>query len=152
MGCAAYKLCSHSSSYSQTNQMMDCFGNIRNQFGPNVAKQETSKSVPLIPYGHRVHANLQWRQMAQDFGMHANSRVEVLAVGDPETFCRLCVDCGLYIGRFCDFCLAADRIPTETWAAGQHTPFCSQCDGKEGSCHYCRGVKWAAAPGWGPRS
>ena len=35
MGCAAYKLCSHSSSYSQTNQIMDCFGNIRSQFGPN---------------------------------------------------------------------------------------------------------------------
>eukprot|EP00975_Prorocentrum_lima_P040090 8421035-Prorocentrum_lima.AAC.1 len=42
--------------------------------------------------------------------------------------CRPCVDCGLMTGRFCDWCLAADRLPGEVRAAGQMTPLCSHCD------------------------
>ena len=47
--------------------------------------------------------------------------VEVLAVGDEKMLCRPCVDCGLRTGRFCDFCLVADRMPSEVWAEGQLT-------------------------------
>ena len=77
--------------------------------------------------------------------------VEVLAVGDEKMLCRPCVDCGLRTGRFCDFCLAADRMPSEVWAEGQLTPLCGACEAKpwgpdgssEGCCHFCRGVSMA---------
>ena len=51
--------------------------------------------------------------------------MEVLAAGSATMLCRPCVDCGLYTGRFCDHCLAKDRIPSEEWAPGQLTPLCS---------------------------
>ena len=62
----------------------------------------------------------------------------VLAVGDREMLCRPCVDCGLRTGCFCDWCLAADRLPDEKWAAGQLTPLCTHCDREYGACHFCR--------------
>ena len=68
---------------------------------------------------------------------------EVLAAGDTELLCRPCVDCGLYTGRFCDHCLAEDRIPSEVWADGQHTPLCSWCDNRHEECHYCRKIQWS---------
>jgi len=51
--------------------------------------------------------------------------LEVLAYGTAEMLCRPCVDCGLYTGRYCDYCTGASRIPSEQWAAGQMTPLCS---------------------------
>ena len=70
--------------------------------------------------------------------------MEVLAVSDGTiSMCRPCVDCGLVTGRFCDWCLGKDRISTEEWNAGQHTPLCSYCDNHHNACHYCRRVHWA---------
>ena len=74
--------------------------------------------------------------------------VEVLAWGDAETLCRPCVDCGQTTGCFCDYCQAANRIPSETWAEGQLTPLCHSCDKRHGSCHFCRGVAWSTPPEW----
>ena len=55
--------------------------------------------------------------------------MHVLAHSDsPDMLLRSCVDCGLRTGRFCDHCLAEDRVPNEVWASGQHTPLCSHCD------------------------
>ena len=75
----------------------------------------------------------------------------VLAWGDEDMLCRPCVDCGLYTGRFCDWCYAADRLPDEEWAVGQLTPLCSRCDNKHDACHYCRGLSWVPLPPHGPR-
>jgi len=64
--------------------------------------------------------------------------LQVLAVGPMELLCRPCVDCSRVTGRFCDYCFAADRMPEQTWADDQLTPFCSQCEDTHGSCKYCR--------------
>ena len=78
--------------------------------------------------------------------------LEILCFGDTETLTRPCVDCGRYTGRYCDYCLAANRIPSETWAPGQATPLCSSCDGRYDKCHYCRGIHMARPFAWGPRA
>ena len=75
--------------------------------------------------------------------------MEVLAWGDEDMLCRPCVDCGLYTGRFCDWCYAVERLPDEEWAEGQHTPLCSRCDNKHYACHFCRGLLWATPPSHG---
>ena len=75
--------------------------------------------------------------------------MEVLAFGSTEMLCRPCVDCGQYTGRFCDYCKASDRIPSEEWACGQLTPLCSACDWRYLMCHYCRGVHLARPFAWG---
>ena len=69
--------------------------------------------------------------------------LEVVCTGSSETLFRPCVDCGLYTGRFCDHCLAADRIPSEKWAPNQHTPLCSTCDNRHNKCRFCRGIHMA---------
>ena len=78
-------------------------------------------------------------------------RMEILAVGTPEMLCRPCVDCGLWTGRFCDYCLAKDRIPSEQWADNQPTPLCSRCDNKWDSCHVCRRVHFCTPPAHGAK-
>ena len=83
------------------------------------------------------------------------AELEVLCFADPEVLCRPCVDCGRNTGRFCDYCLAAKRIPSEQWGDGQHTPLCSTCDNFHLMCRYCRGVHMARPFAWGgalPRS
>ena len=80
---------------------------------------------------------------------HGQAALEVLCFGDTETLHRPCVDCGHYTGRYCDYCLAADRIPNETWAPGQATPLCSSCDNRYDKCHDCRGIRMARPCAWG---
>ena len=71
-------------------------------------------------------------------------KLEVLSVAEEAVLNRPCVDCGLYTGSFCDFCLAADRITDEHWAEGQMTPLCTRCCRKHADlCHFCRGLLWA---------
>ena len=74
------------------------------------------------------------------------SIMEILAGGDAEVLCRPCVDCGVRTGSFCDFCEAADRIPSEEWAEGQMTPLCTICDGIHDECHFCRDLPWCTPP------
>jgi len=74
--------------------------------------------------------------------------MEILATGTYEMLCRPCVDCGQKTARYCDYCCAQDRLPNEEWARGQMTPLCSTCDNQHDSCHYCRGLSWAAPPPW----
>ena len=57
-------------------------------------------------------------------------RMEVVTTGDVNMLCRPCIDCGLYTGRRCDYCLAEERLPNETWVEGQGTPLCSHCENK----------------------
>ena len=76
------------------------------------------------------------------------SGLEVLAMSSEEMLCRPCVDCGLNTGRFCDYCCAVDRIPSEQWAVGQMTPLCSTCDWAHGRCHFCRGLPWCRPFMW----
>ena len=45
-----------------------------------------------------------------EIGQVGNLPVEVLAW---NVHARPCVDCGCITGRFCDFCYAVDRIPTD---------------------------------------
>ena len=73
--------------------------------------------------------------------------LEVLAYGDKDMLRRPCVDCGRYTGRYCDHCLAVDRVPSELWASGQRTPLCSSCDNRHDMCHYCRVLLWCSPPG-----
>ena len=77
------------------------------------------------------------------------ARMDVLAMGSVEMLTRPCVDCAQWTGRFCDYCRAADRIPTEEWAPNQLTPLCSACDWQHERCHFCRGQKWARPFAWG---
>ena len=72
--------------------------------------------------------------------------MEVHCFGEPSMLYRTCVDCGLYTGCYCDYCQAADRMPTAAWAAGQMTPLCSHCDRKHDMCHYCRQTQWCVPP------
>ena len=74
------------------------------------------------------------------------SIMEILAGGDAEVLCRPCVDCGVRTGSFCDFCEAADRIPSEEWAEGQMTPLCTICDRIHDECHFCRDLPWCTPP------
>ena len=76
----------------------------------------------------------------------------VTCSGDSATLIRPCVDCGLWTGRFCDCCLASDRMPEEQWAEGQLTPLCSTCDNKHDMCHFCRGLLWCMPAPWGHNS
>ena len=77
--------------------------------------------------------------------------MQVLSFSDGTiSLCRPCVDCGLMTGRFCDFCLGAERIPTEEWNPGQMTPLCSFCDNLYDMCHYCRGEDWCTPQPWNP--
>ena len=78
--------------------------------------------------------------------------LEVLASGTEAMLTRPCVDCGLITGRFCDYCVAADRVPDEDWAHGQLTPLCSKCDNVHNACHFCRGLRWCRPPKWKPGS
>ena len=82
----------------------------------------------------------------------ATGQLEVLAMGSVTMLCRPCVDCGLYTGRFCDHCLAKDRIPSEEWAHNQLTPLCSGCDLRWDACRFCRGVSSCTPPAHGPKS
>ena len=82
----------------------------------------------------------------------ATGQLEVLAMGSVTMLCRPCVGCGLYTGRFCDHCLAKDRIPSEEWAHNQHMPLCSGCDLRWGACRFCRGVSSCTPPAHGPKS
>ena len=81
-----------------------------------------------------------------DSGMSA---MQVLAAGSAADLCRPCADCGQYTGRFCDFCRAADRIPSERWCYNQMTPLCSRCDDRWGRCHFCRRLAWCRPAEWG---
>ena len=54
--------------------------------------------------------------------------LEAFGAGSAEMFNRPCVDCGLVTGRFCDYCMAADRLPEyDAW-------------------HFCRGKLWCVPP------
>ena len=74
------------------------------------------------------------------------SSMQVLCHDDTKTLCRPCVDCGLYTGRYCDFCQAESRLPNEVWARGQMTPLCSVCDNQRRRCHFCAGKAWVTPP------
>ena len=76
--------------------------------------------------------------------------MDVLCWGEEKDLNRPCVDCGMYTGRFCDYCLAETRIPTEAWVPNHHTPLCSKCDWKYGECHFCRRQSWVTRPPWRP--
>ena len=70
----------------------------------------------------------------------------VLSFGARENLMRPCADCGLHTGCFCDYCLAACRLPNEDWEIGQRTPLCETCDRKHDGCHGCRGEQWCMPP------
>ena len=72
--------------------------------------------------------------------------MQVLAWGDENMLARPCVDCGLKTGCYCDYCRACDRCPKEKWADGQMTPLCTNCDNRQGACHFCRGLSWCTPP------
>ena len=86
------------------------------------------------------------RQMSSPNEMSSNFQFEALAIGDESVLCRPCVECGLRTGRYCEGlsgeedCMAAERVPSEIWAAGQHTPLCSRCEKDLRACRFCRGV------------
>ena len=86
-----------------------------------------------------------------------DTKMEIVAAGDPELLYRPCVDCGQFTGNFCEGhgrCIAAEKIPSEVWATGQHTPLCSTCEGRFGACHFCRKIPkcrpfaWGVPPSW----
>ena len=83
--------------------------------------------------------------------------LSVLAYGEADLLCRPCVTCGRNTGSFCDGrwipstgllrpCLAARWIPMETWADGQSTPLCSECDRRDGLCRFCLALPGCTPP------
>ena len=85
------------------------------------------------------------------------TRMDIIAYTDDENMLfRPCVDCGQIIGSYCDGlelqdgapCLAGLHIPSETWAAVQRTPLCTQCERKVMLCRFCRGVSGCTPPTW----
>ena len=85
--------------------------------------------------------------------------MEVLAVGQEWQLMRPCTECGRRTGRFCEtmlqvgyahwqggICLAAERIPSESWAHNQRTPLCGPCETKYGACRFCRRVHGCTPP------
>ena len=78
-----------------------------------------------------------------DASGNPDGNMRVYCSGTNTELFRPCVDCGLYTGRFCDYCLASERIPSEKWAKGQRTPFCGKCEDLREACHYCLGVHLA---------
>ena len=76
------------------------------------------------------------------------STLEVLASGPVDVLVRPCVDCGKRTGRYCDTCMAEERMPEEVWCKGQRTPLCSRCDWDKKACHYCRNVPWCRPFAW----
>ena len=99
----------------------------------------------LKVYSYHV-APLHWFVI---FFVSFSMDLEILAVGEEEDLTRPCVDCGLYTGRYCDYCFAARRIPSEEWSRGQRTPLCSRCDNRWNACHFCRGLHWCTPAAWG---
>ena len=83
---------------------------------------------------------------------HGLVTMEIGAMSDKVgQLIQPCVDCGLWTGRFCDYCLAEQRMPDSFWEPGQRTPLCSRCDNLRDACHYCLGVSWCAPAPHGSR-
>ena len=100
-----------------------------------------------MPIGRRLAQALQdQRKHFRCITAHAMASIQVLCAGDKAMLCRPCVDCGVYTGRFCDYCEAAARLPNETWIRGQKTPLCSVCDNARDMCHFCAGKAWCVPP------
>ena len=66
-------------------------------------------------------------------------------MGTVEELYRPCVDCRRPTGNFCDFCLAATRMPDLSWVENQATPFCTVCEKKFRRCGFCRAELAASA-------
>ena len=49
-----------------------------------------------------------------------------------------CVDCGDRTQLYCDYCKAADRMPSQQWAENQGTPLCYICNRFRNGCHFCK--------------
>ena len=79
-------------------------------------------------------------------GFSMLQQMEVLALGDPSTLYRPCVDCGMHTGCFCENCFAEHRDPGGGYAEGQHTPLCTSCNRDWDMFHFCRGQQWAVPP------
>ncbi len=78
---------------------------------------------------------------------------EFVVFGSADELCRPCVECGLKTGNYCDgtaenlgMCLAAMRVPSESWASGQRTPLCTRCEDRVELCRFCRGVHGCTPP------
>ena len=74
----------------------------------------------------------------------------------PRMLMRACADCGRITTSFCDRnemegglpCLGSERVPRETWAPGQRTPFCVECEERWVRCRFCRGCSGCTPPAW----
>jgi len=75
-------------------------------------------------------------------GVTSTSSVRSSTQPPNEILCRPCVDCGTPTEYCCDaspqHCLAAQRMPRETWARNQLTPLCPTCDEAWDMCRFCR--------------
>ena len=49
-----------------------------------------------------------------------------------------CVDCGDRTQLYCDYCKAADRMPSQQWGENQGTPLCYICNRFRNGCHFCK--------------
>ena len=85
-------------------------------------RKRLSVRVRLIPLFFRAQCLLPRTFGFQKEVRHGNDTgiMEVLAMGDEDMLIRPCVKCGLITGRFCDFCVAEERCPTEDWCGNQN--------------------------------
>ena len=105
------------------------------------------KPIDSKPSTQRRSVPVRRYIMDGTYTMGSGATMHILASGHSGMLFRACVDCGLITGCFCEYCLAAQRMPEETWAPNQCTPLCTKCDIKNhGICHFCRGVAWVAPP------
>ena len=101
------------------------------------------KPIDSKPSTQRRSVPVRRYIMDGTYTMGSGATMHILASGHSGMLFRACVDCGLITGCFCEYCLAAQRMPEETWAPNQCTPLCTKCEAKNhGICHFCRGVAW----------
>ena len=83
--------------------------------------------------------DIQLKLVSQDEWIELHLQVQHQHLEDDKVvYLGACVDCGWLTGQFCDYCLAAKRLPSEKWAKDQHTPLCSPCENDRGCCRFCR--------------
>ena len=75
--------------------------------------------------------------------------LRISAAGEVADLLEPCADCSLLTGNYFETllqvghvhwqggtCLAATRVPAETWAPGQRTPLRTFCETRYGACHF----------------
>ena len=118
------------------------------QTGETAANAAAAATIDIMASAAAVGASSAAASTAADTAATAAAQQQPPKEAETGTMCIMawgtgsqemlhpCVDCGQITGRYCDYCLAEDRVEDQEWAPGQQTPLCSSCDRTFGSCHF----------------